>query len=192
MPLDTIARREDAVLIVVDLQERLTAVMERREPVLSAVVRLIRVATLVGMPIVVTRQYPKGLGETEPVLVEALEVARNEGAIITHADKTTFDCFRETSFAEPLAAAGRSQLIIAGMETHICVTQTALAALREGLDVHVVADGCCSRDSANHDLALGRIRSAGGVVTVTESVMYELVGAAATDEFRALLGIVKG
>jgi nicotinamidase-related amidase len=192
MPLDTIARREDAVLVVIDLQERLTAVMERREAVLSAVVRLIRVATLVGMPIVVTRQYPKGLGETEPVLVEALEAARNEGAIITHADKTTFDCFRETAFAEPLAAAGRSQLIIAGMETHICVTQTALAALRQGLDVHVVADGCCSRDSTNHDLALGRIRSAGGVVTVTESVMYELVGAAATDEFRALLGIVKG
>lgn len=192
MPLDTIARRDDAVLLVIDLQERLAAAMERREAVLSAVVRLIRVATLVGMPIVVTRQYPKGLGDTEPVLVEALDVARKEGAVVTHSDKTTFDCFGEPSFSEPLAAVGRSQVIIAGMETHICITQTALAALREGLDVHVVADGCCSRDSANHDYALDRIRSAGGVVTVTESVMYELVGAAATDEFRALLGIVKG
>jgi len=192
MPLDTIARRDDAVLVVVDLQERLTAVMEHRESVLSATVSLIRTATLVGMPIIVTRQYPKGLGDIEPALAEALDVASSEGAHIVRADKTTFDCFNETTFAEQLASLGRNQVVIVGMETHICVTQTALSALREGLDVHVVANGCCSRDSVNHELALERIRLAGGVVTVAESVMYELVAAAGTDEFRALLGIVKG
>jgi len=90
-----------------------------------------------------------------------------------------------------LAATQRRQLVIAGMESHICVVQTALAALREGYDVHVVGDGCCSRDMAAHESAMARLRAAGAVITTTESVLYELVGEAGTDEFRELLGIVK-
>ena len=77
------------------------------------------------------------------------------------------------------------------MESHICVVQTALSALRAGFDVHVVGDGCCSRDSASHESALARVRTAGAVVTTTESVLYELVGEAGTDDFRDLLRIVK-
>lgn len=191
MTADTIARRDDAILVVVDEQERLTAAMSWREPVVAAAVRLMRTAALVGVPIVVTRQYPKGLGDTEPALVEASAAAADAGAEVTGVDKVAFDCFAEPLFDAAFEGQPRKQMIIAGMETHICIAQTVLSALQRGYDVHVVADACCSRDDANHALALQRMGRAGAVVTVTESVMYELVGQAGTDEFRALLGIVK-
>jgi len=191
MPADTIARRDDAVLVIVDEQERLTAVMERRDEVVSAAIRLVRTAALVGMPIVVTWQYPKGLGDTDAMLAEAIEAARSAGASVTEIDKVAFDCFGEPAFAKALERSSRRQMLLAGMETHICVAQTALSALRAGFDVHVADDACCSRDGGNHGSALERMRAAGAVVTTTESAMYELVGEAGTDEFRALLAIVK-
>lgn len=192
MASGTIARRGDALLVVVDIQERLSAVMPDRECVLSAVGKLLRTSALVGVPVVVTRQYPKGLGDLDGGLAESIAAAQREGGSITLADKVTFDCFGEAGFVEALASAGRRQLLLVGMETHICLTQTALSALAEQFDVHVVADACCARDAASHQSALERMRAAGATITTSESVMYELVGAAATDEFRALLGIVKG
>ena len=191
MTSGTIARRGDALLVVVDIQERLSAVMPDRERVLSAVGKLVRTSALVGVPVIVTRQYPKGLGDLDGGVAEPIAAAQREGASVTLTDKVTFDCFGEPGFVEALAPLGRRQLLLVGMETHICVTQTVLSALAEEFDVHVVADACCSRDASSHDTALERMRAAGAVVTTTESVMYELVGAAATDEFRALLDIVK-
>ena len=191
MPADTTARRDDAVLVIVDEQERLVAVMERRDEVISAAVRLVRTASLVGVPIVVTRQYPKGLGDTDAVLAAALDAARSSGAQVTAIDKVAFDCFGEPAFAETLSRSSRRQVLLAGMETHICVAQTALSGLRDGFDVHVVGDASCSRGASNHGSALERLLAAGAVVTTTESAMYELVGEAGTDEFRALLAIVK-
>jgi len=187
----TMARREDAVLIVVDVQERLASLMDRRASVASATEKLVRTAGLVGVPIVVTRQYPKGLGESEAGLVQTLADVEEAGSEVTHVDKLAFDCFREPQFTCTVTALGREQLVIVGMETHICITQTALSALHAGFDVHVVADACCSRDQATHDVALDRLRAAGATVTTSESVMYELVGEAGTDEFKALLAIVK-
>jgi nicotinamidase-related amidase len=187
---DSIASRHEAVLLVIDEQERLTAVMPDRLGVVLAGVRLVRTAALVGVPIIVTRQYPRGLGDVEPDLAAALTTA-GDVVPVRFADKVAFDCFGEPSFVAALEATGRRQLIIAGMETHICVVQTALSALRAGYDVHVVADACCSRDAACAETALARLRAAGAVVTVSESVMYELVGEAGTDEFRALLALVK-
>jgi len=151
----------------------------------------VRTAVLVGVPIVVTRQYPKGLGDIERALAETLGTAEAVNARVTYVDKLAFDCFREPQFAGAITVTARKQLILAGMETHICITQTALSALRGGFDVHVAADACCSRDDAHHMLALQRLRKAGAVITASESAMYEFVGEAGTDEFRALLGIVK-
>lgn len=186
----TTARRSDAVLLVIDVQERLSAAMSRRDAILGASSKLIRTAALVSVPVLVTRQYPNGLGDIEPALREVVESVEGSTSVLW-ADKVTFDCFAEPTFVEALENTGRRQLVIAGMESHICVTQTALAALRAGYDVHVVEDGCCSRDAAMHASALARLRAAGAVVTTTESVLYELVGAAGSDEFRALLRIVK-
>ena len=186
----SIASRHNAVLIIVDVQERLAATMSRREHVLAASRRLVQTAELVGVPIVVTRQYPTGLGDIEPLIRVDLE--RAVGSVpIAWADKVAFDCFAELAFAEALATTGRRQLLIAGMESHICIAQTALNALSRDYEVHVIADACCSREEGSHEIAMARLREAGAVITTTESVLYELVGAAGTDEFRALLRIVK-
>ncbi len=183
--------RADAVLVVVDIQDRLAAAMSARDSVVSATCRLIRTAELVGLPIVVTRQYPKGLGDTVRELEELLVSVAERGVRVHGIDKTAFCCAAEHGFQEALAATGRRQVVLVGMETHICVTQTALALVSEGLRVQVVADACCSRDIANHLSALERMRAAGVVVTVSESAMYELVERAGTDEFKGLLAIVK-
>lgn len=184
--------RENAVLVVIDIQDRLAAVMDRRDEVVGAVDKLVRTAALLGVPIIATRQYPKGLGDTDSGLVATLEELEAGGATVLRADKVSFDCFLEPSFARAVSDVGRSQLIVVGMETHICIAQTVLHALAEGLSVHVAADACCSRDERAHDLALDRMRAAGAVISVSESAMYELVGEAGTDEFRGLLKIVKG
>jgi nicotinamidase-related amidase len=187
----SVCRREDAVLIVVDVQQRLAAAMERRDAVAASIVRLVKTAALVGVPIIVTRQYPEGLGETDPTVSRALEAVEADGHSVSHSDKVAFDCFADSGFGQILAASGRSQLVLAGMETHICIAQTGLHALRSGLEVQVVSDGCCSRDADAHSTALDRMRAGGAVISSAESVMYELVGAAGTDEFRSLLRIVK-
>jgi nicotinamidase-related amidase len=190
--LASVARREDALLVVVDIQDRLAAAMERRETVVASVVRLVKTAALVGVPIVVTRQYPEGLGGTDLAVAEAVAAVEADGHTVSRADKLAFDCFADPSFVGVVSDSGRNQLILAGMETHICIAQTALHALRSGFEVQVAADACCSRAAEAHALALDRLRSAGTVVSTVESVMYELVGAAGTDEFRSLLRIVKG
>jgi len=184
--------RDTAVLVLVDVQERLAAAMSDRERVLEHVWKLIGLARIVGMPVIVTRQYPEGLGDLEPVVAEALASAEQEGVTVHRADKVAFCCLREPAFREALVATGRGQVVIAGMETHICITQTAIALLEEGFDVHVVSDAACSRRESDHATALARMAAAGANVTVAESVMYEAVGCAGTDEFKRLLSLVKG
>jgi nicotinamidase-related amidase len=183
-------RREETTLVIIDIQERLAAVMDRREEVVSRTARLARAAAVVEIPIVVTRQYPKGLGGTVPELEEALTDLAESGAKVVGLDKTAFCCAAEDDFNETLSAMGRKQVVLAGMETHICVTQTALA-LEPDYEVHVVADAVCSRSPLDNDVALDRLRAAGVIVTTSESVMYEAVGRAGTPEFKRLLEIVK-
>ena len=191
MGVGDVVARGDAVVVVIDEQERLTAAMERRDAVIASTGRVVRAAALVGVPVIVTRQYPKGLGDLDPLLRDALAAVEQRGTLSAVVDKVAFDCFAEPGFVHALQTTGRAQLVIVGMETHICVAQTALAATARGLSVHVVADACCSRRDDDHEIALSRLARAGTTVTTSESVMYELVGAAGTDEFRALLGIVK-
>lgn len=185
--------RDGLVLVVVDIQERLAAAMERRAQVAGNAAKLARLAAIVGAPIIVTRQYPKGLGETVPEVEQPLADLEADGAAVRRVDKTTFCCAGEPAFMEALRATGRTQPVLVGMETHICVTQSALALLEMGgYAPQVVADACCSRETEAHETALDRLRAAGVVVTTTESVMYEAVGAAGTDEFKKLLAVVKG
>lgn len=192
IPRATVLDRAHATLVVVDIQERLAATMERREQVLARSNLAIRVAGIVGIPVIVTRQYPRGLGEEEPDIAAALDDIAEKGASVTRVDKVHFDCLSDAGFREAITETGRKQLLIIGMETHICVTQTALAGVREGFEVHVAADACCSRSMEHHDLARVRLGHAGVVITSSESAAYELVGCAGTEEFKALLSIVKG
>ena len=185
MPTDTdIVNRTRAVLVLIDMQDRLADVMPRRDAVVATSALLARVAGTLEVPVIVTRQYPAGLGDT---VAELREVCGDRDPV----DKTTFDCLAEPGFRERLEGLSRRQVIIAGMEAHICVTQTALSLLGEGYLVHVVADAVCSRRDDDRDVALGRVRAAGAVVTTAESVIYEALGRAGTPEFRAVLELVK-
>lgn len=181
---ERVVDRSDAVLVLIDMQESLVSAMERRDAVVRTSALLARVVRLLDVPLIVTRQYPEGLGDT----VQALREAVGETATV---DKVTFSCLAEPVFAERLSALGRRQVLIAGMETHICVTQTALALLAEGYGVHVVADAVCSRRAMDHEVALERLRAAGAEITVAESVIYEALGRAGTPEFREVLAQVK-
>lgn len=187
-----LVERDAFVLVLVDIQERLAAVMPRRAEVVAAAVRLAKTAGLVGAPVLVTRQYPEGLGGTVAEVEEVVTTLAAAGVRVTGVDKSAFCCAAEREFVQALRAVERKQVVITGMETHICVAQTALSLVADGYDVQVVADACCSRSDADHEVALARMRQAGVVVTTSESVMYEAVGRAATEEFRALLAIVKG
>lgn len=185
-----VADRDDLVLLVIDIQDRLAAAMDRREEVVRAAARLVKLAGIVGAPVVVTRQYPQGLGDTAAELGAVIADAA-AGPGVTVVDKTAFCACGEPAFLEAMEATGRRQVAIAGMETHICVTQTALALACAGWRVHVVEDACCSRADRDHDSALARLRHAGVTVTTSESLMYEAVGRAGTDEFKRLLAVVK-
>lgn len=191
LPAASMLERAHAALVVIDIQERLASAMSRRARVMAETTLLIEAAAITGVPVIATRQYPKGLGPLEPGIVTALSAAEKGGTAVHGVDKMSFDCFAEPSFCDALAATGRRQVVIAGMETHICVAQTALSAIREGFDVHVAADACCSIEEESRDVALSRLSCAGVVLTTAESAAYELVGRAGTDEFKALLGAVK-
>jgi len=171
--------RDDAVLLVIDIQERLAVAMAERERVVANTGHLIAAARLLGVPVVLTEQYPKGLGPTVPELRAALDPA-------PAIEKLTFDCCGEPSFAPALDQTGRSTVIVCGMETHICVLQTVLGLLATGMNVHVAADAVCSRNPENTRIALELQRDAGAVITCTETVLFQLLGRAGTPEFKAI------
>jgi nicotinamidase-related amidase len=177
--------RDDTVIVIVDVQERLARVMPRRDETVGAIVLLAQAARALGVPVIVTRQNPAGLGDVVPEILET--VARDAPVI----DKTAFCCCAEPPFLAALDATGRGQALLVGMEAHICVAQTALALLERGCTVHVAQDAVCSRRDRDHDGALGRLQAAGAEITSAESAIYELVERAGTDEFRTVLRFVK-
>ena len=179
-----LADRADVVLVVVDVQERLASAMPHRDEVVARIITLVQAAKVLGMPILVTRQNPAGLGDTVP---EVAEVVGEH----TPIDKMAFCCREDAGFSDELAGTWRGQVVLVGMEAHICITQTALALAEDGYRVHVVADACCSRRDRDADIAFDRMRFAGVAVTTTEALLYEALGLAGTDEFRTVLGLVK-
>jgi isochorismate hydrolase len=174
-------RGDDALLVVIDMQERLLPVIAERERVIENVLKLVKFAPIIGLPIVFTEQ--QNLGETNPEIRAALGV----GQPIT---KLEFDCFRSRAFTDRIRHLKRNTLIIAGIEAHICVAQTALHALAD-YTVHVVSDAISSRSPHNREVSLDRMGKAGVTITSTEMVIYELLGKAGSDQFREALKLVK-
>lgn len=174
-----------ACVIVIDVQDRLAATMPERDAIVACVSRLVRVAGELGVPVIYTQQYTCGLGPTVEELLPVLTNAR--GPI----EKLSFDCCAEPALVSAVQETGREQIVLMGMEAHICVTQTALHLLRDGYDVQVVADAVCSARAYDRDIALERLRSAGAQITTAEAVIYEGVGKAGTELFRRVLAIVK-
>lgn len=174
----------NAALLIIDIQERLAAVMDKKDLVVRNTLHLVELAKMQSIPVVVTEQYPRGLGKTLPEIVSALPA-------YLPIEKVSFNCCGEASFNEQIKRLGKKKLIVTGMETHICVLQTSLGLLQAGFDVHLVTDAVCSRTKANWRAGLEFIRDAGGVITCTETVLFQLLGVAGTPEFKAISNRIK-
>ena len=176
--------RENSLFVIIDIQEKLAKVMERRESVIENVLHLIELSKLLSIPVVLTEQYPKGLGHT-------VEEIKNSLAEYKPIEKISFNCCDEEKFLQAIESYGRKNIVLTGMETHICVLQTALGLLKRGYNVHVVADGVCSRSYENHLTGLEFMRDAGAVITCTETVLFQHLGVAGTQEFKVISQRIK-
>ena len=174
------------VVVVVDVQERLFNAMDadRRDDMVTNVKILVSSARRLGMPVLVTEQYPKGLGRTLP---EVRSLLGETPAF----EKTAFSCAEAEGFMERLRALGAEHVILTGIEAHVCVLLTALDLLTRGLRVSIVADAVCSRRPVNLEIGLGQARQAGAVVTATETVVFQLLGRADSDAFRELSKLLR-
>ena len=174
-------KREESLLVIIDIQERLLPVIAEKESILDNAVKLAQFAGIIDLPVVVTEQQKLG-----PTVSEISQALREPRVV----SKLSFDCFGEEDFRAALEGRGIRNLILCGIEAHICVAQTALSGLR-GYNVHLVADAAGSRNPRNRDLAYARLGLAGAVLSSTEMVIYELLGRAGTEEFKAALKLVK-
>jgi nicotinamidase-related amidase len=173
-------------LVVVDVQERLFNAMDadKRDDMVTNIKILGTAALRLGAPVLVTEQYPKGLGRTLPEVRSLLEG-------VTPLEKTAFSCCGADGFLDRLRAAGSDQVVLTGVEAHVCVLLTALDLLAAGFRVSVVADAVCSRRAANMEIGLAQARQAGAVVTATETVVFQLLGRADTDAFREVSKLLR-
>ena len=177
--------RAKAVVLVVDVQERLAPAIEpgAYARILKYSKALIGMAKELGLPVLATEQYPKGLGPTVRELAEVLPAPPLQ--------KTHFSCGADPAFASELEATGRRQVIVCGMETHVCVFQTARDLAAAGYEVHVCADAVGSRTEEHRKVGLELIREAGGIVTTAETAIFDLLHQAATPEFKKVSALVK-
>ena len=172
--------RERAVVLVIDMQGRLVDLMHRPRMVIDGTSRLLRLAGMFDLPVIVTEQYPRGLGPTREELEAVIEETDPEGRRTRRVEKDSFGCCGEPAFEEALAAArpgldpADRQVVVAGLETHICVMQTALDLISRGTDVHVCWDCTSSRGEEYRRHALQRLGHAGAQITNHESVAFEL------------------
>lgn len=174
---------EEAVLLVIDIQERLVPAMKYGEQLIQNTNIIISLAKKLGVPIVVTEQYPKGLGKT------VSDVRNNLEESSTYEKMTFSGCTSEVTTA--LKGLGRNKIIITGMETHVCVFQTVRDLLADGYQVFVVGDAVCSRTKGNYQNGLSLMSSMGAVVTNTETVFFDLMKQAGTPLFKELSKLIK-
>jgi nicotinamidase-related amidase len=177
---------DDTLLLVVDIQERLLPQIADADNVAAAATKLIRAAGVLGLPILATEQYPKGIGPT----VACIRDAFPSGAF-KPLEKLAFSCCSSEPAVAALAASGRTHILVVGIEAHVCVQQTVLDLLALGYLPFVCADAVGSRRPPDRDVAIERMRQAGAAVTTVESAIFELTHRAGTDQFREILKIVK-
>lgn len=179
--------RENAVLLVIDVQRKLLPHIDDHEQVERNIIRLIQGTHILGVPVIVTEQYPQGIGHTTEPVLEALEETHGTEAI----QKMTFSSCGAPEFIERLEALGRKDVILAGVETHVCVHQSALDLLDRDYRVWIVGDAVSSRTARNRQIALERMAGEGARLTSTEMILFELTVECGSDEFRAISKLVK-
>ncbi|MSP43053.1 MAG: hydrolase [Alphaproteobacteria bacterium] len=177
--------KNNSCLIIVDIQERLAPAMYDggQEAIRNAGI-LMQAARRLGVPALVSEQYPRGLGRTVPQLAEYMPAG---GPI----EKLEFACPNNAGFSGQLKAFGKKQIVIGGMEAHICVLQTALKLCDQGLEVFVAADAVASRKQSSMERAFARIEDAGGAIITTEMAVFEWLEQAGTDDFKVLSKLIQ-
>lgn len=172
--------RERSALVIVDVQEAFRQAVEGFEGVTANVSVLARGAREVGVPVIVTEQYPRGLGETVPEVADALDGA-------PRIEKTVFSAAR----AEGFDLGGRDQALVCGIEAHVCVSQTAHDLLERGVQVHVASDAVTSRTAENREIGLRKMAESGAILSSAETALFEWLERAGTPEFKAVQALVK-
>jgi len=180
----TILKREETALLIIDIQEKIFRVMLNPEILIQNTLKLIEGFNILGLPVFVTEQYPKGLGETETRTKDALKN-------VVPIQKMTFSCYGAGDLFEILNYRKIKRVAVAGIESHVCVQQTALDLITNGFQVSLAADACSSRKEIDYKIALERMRTAGVIVTTTEAILFELLNVFGTDEFKKISKIVK-
>ena len=180
--MTNLLEQPNTALLVIDVQDRINAVMKSQKH-LPRIEVLVEACQGLGVPVIASEQYPQGLGPT----VESL------GAILgeTPPGKLTFSCARDAGLKKALEDSGREQIIVTGIEAHVCVLQTALDLLNAGYEVFVPHDAVNSRRKADRKWALRRMASAGAVITTTESALFELLERCDTAEFKTVAKLIK-
>ena len=177
-------KRDDAVLVAIDFQEKLMPAMADPGILESTVVKLAKGVKALDIPVIVTQQYTKGLGETVKPIADAL-------GDYEPIDKMTFSAFGQPDFVQALEASKKKTVILIGIESHICVQQTAIELIDSGYSVFVIQDCIASRKVSDNLCSQQRMAAAGAIITTYESVLYELLRGAKADGFKAISAIVK-
>ena len=177
-------RRDKALLVVVDIQERLLPFIDQNERIANKAAMMIKGAEILGLPVIPLEQYPKGLGCTVPVIKEAL----GERAPV---EKTSFSIMGEPDFKKALTQTGKEDILLVGIETHVCVEQSALDLLEEGYRVYLIADATGSRDLNDKNVAIKRMSDSGVIITTVEAALFEMVNDAKDTKFKEISKLVK-
>jgi nicotinamidase-related amidase len=175
---------DSCALVVIDIQGKLAQLMHRKEALFENAQKLIKGAQILEVPIIVTEQYPKRLGPTIPEIAALFPNFKP-------LPKVAFSCCGDEGFQQELMAVSRRQILICGIETHVCVYQTTVDLLASGYEVEVVADVVSSRTAENREIALQRIRDEGAGITSVEMALFELMKAAEGPKFKEVSKIVK-
>lgn len=174
---------EETALLVVDIQERLLPAMEEKEQLFANCIKLLKGANVLKVPSIITQQYPKGLGATCKEILEELPEAKL-------FDKMKFSCITDEVLAE-FNAIGRKNIIVCGIESHVCVLQTVIELVEKGFQPVLIADCISSRKNSDKIYAIERARAEGAMVTTYESLLFELIGSAAHQNFKDISKIIK-
>jgi nicotinamidase-related amidase len=177
-------QEENSLLVVIDIQGTLARISADCELLFESARKLIQGAKVFHLPIIVTEQIPEKLGPTIPEVDELL-------AGIEKIPKETFSCCENNAFMEAFDKANRKQILLCGIESHICVYQTAMDLLCRGYEVHVVADAVSSRTAQNREIGISKMVHAGAHLTSTETVLFELLKTAESKKFKDIFKIVK-
>ncbi|MCK5281991.1 MAG: hydrolase [Nanoarchaeota archaeon] len=175
---------KDSLLLIVDIQEKFRPVISGIDDIISNIAKLVRAFNLLKIPILVTEQYPKGLGSTVKEISHALDK-------FDYVEKVCFDCFEKKEFADLIKKKNVKNIIISGIESHVCIIQTALSALEKGFDVYAVADAISSRKKIDYEIALRRMEKEGVKLVSTEMIIFQMIEDAKDENFKEISRIVK-